>query len=168
MIFNYHLDPEGNSQTTGVVPSGVLHREPSPATPPAPSLRTHRGYRGQAVWLLPIFCAVLTIYAFQSAACPRLSLLMPVVGARPHAALLPRLPCIISNLRRDRYCLHNDGTRFALWVPWRIVHRSARPGDAGRNLCYVLRGNGASLHAHSAHDIVARLGHKHRRTYLTL
>ena len=36
-------------------------------------------------------------------------------AARPHAALFARLPCIISNLRRDRYCLHNDGTRFALW-----------------------------------------------------
>jgi hypothetical protein len=70
-----------------VVPSGVPYEKPSAATLPERPLCTYRSNTGQAASHLPIFCAVLSIYAFQSAAWPRLSLLMPAAGTRPHPAL---------------------------------------------------------------------------------
>lgn len=116
------------SQTT----HGIPHGEPLPATLPEYPRSSHHSDAGQAVACLPIFCAVLSIYDLQSAAGPRLPVLMPAAAIRPHRALLPCLPHIISNLSRHRYGLHNDGTPFAPCSARPTVNRSARYEDTHR------------------------------------
>ena len=103
---------EAKRRALDLAQSEVPQGDPSHETPSESPL-FRRVLSGQTVYYLPISCAVLSIYALPSAVAPRLPLIVPTAGTRLHAALLRYLPRLISDLRRHRRRLDNDGTRFA-------------------------------------------------------